>query len=128
MNTKELGNLGERIACEYLVEKGYTILGRNYRINFGEIDIIARKKWGLFSKNNKTIHFVEVKTLNAASVFNPEEHVDFKKQNKYRRLIEIWLQQNKFSQNYPCQMDIVAVTTNGGKQKVDFFENILTGK
>ena len=30
MDTKELGNTGERIACEYLVKKGFKILGKNY--------------------------------------------------------------------------------------------------
>ena len=63
MNTKELGDLGEKLACEYLVKNEYKILGRNYRINFGEIDIIAQKNQKLLGKNDKTIHFVEVKTL-----------------------------------------------------------------
>ena len=44
MTTKELGALGERIACEYLVKKGFKILGKNYSIKFGEIDIIACQK------------------------------------------------------------------------------------
>ena len=47
MDTKELGNLGEDLACEYLVNNGYAILGRNYRISFGEIDIVAKKGWKL---------------------------------------------------------------------------------
>ena len=88
MDTKELGNFGEKLACEYLVKKGYKILGKNYRISFGEIDIIAKKKLALLNKifqilnfaseqnlfnrvkkllklfsNDKTIHFVEVKSL-----------------------------------------------------------------
>lgn len=44
MHSKDLGELGEKIACEYLVEKGFNILGKNWRISFGEIDIIAKKK------------------------------------------------------------------------------------
>ena len=126
-NTKELGDLGEKLACEYLVKKGYKILGRNHRISFGEIDIIAKKKWRLFGKNDKTIHFVEVKTLSGAENFNPEEHVNYKKQNKYRKLVEIWLEKNKLTQDYPCQVDVVAVTINGDNKKVDFFENIISG-
>ncbi len=79
MGTKELGNLGEELACEYLVKNGYKIIGRNYRINFGEIDVIVKKR-GFFA--NKTIHFVEVKTLSGSNGFNPEEHVNYKKQNR----------------------------------------------
>ena len=63
-NTKLLGDEGEKLACEYLVKNGYKILGRNYRINFGEIYIIAKKR-GWFA--DKTIHFVEVKTVSRES-------------------------------------------------------------
>lgn len=122
MDTKELGNLGEKLACEYLVKNGYKIIGRNYRIRFGEIDIIAKKRFKLFGKNDKTIHFVEVKALRQAQGdFFPEEKVDYKKQNKYKRLVEIWLEKSKFPQNYPCQIDIIAISGD----KIDYFENIV---
>ncbi|MBI5306057.1 YraN family protein [Candidatus Wolfebacteria bacterium] len=52
----ELGQLGENIACEYLVEKNYKIIERNYRQKWGEIDIIAKVP-------DKTLVFVEVKTV-----------------------------------------------------------------
>ncbi len=124
MSTRDLGNLGEDLACEYLVNNRYKILERNCVLFCGEIDIIARKNWGLLT--DKTIHFVEVKTLRRqTSQFFPEQKVDYKKQNKYRRLAEIWLEKNKFSQNYPCQVDIIAVLINNGEQKIDFFENII---
>ena len=113
------------MACEYLVENGYKILGRNYRISFGEIDIIAKKS-GLFS--DKTIHFVEVKSSeNFAGDFFPEQRVDYKKKNKYKKLAEIWLEKNKYPQNYPCQVDIISVLINGGNPRIDFFENIVSG-
>ena len=124
MDTKELGKLGEDLACGYLVGKGYKILGRNCRINFGEIDIIAKKS-GLFK--DKTIHFVEVKTLSHAGNFFPEQRVDYKKQNKYKKLVEVWMDKNKFSRSYPCQVDIIAVTMGGEKPKIDYFENIVNG-
>lgn len=86
MNNQELGQLGERLTCEYLVNNGYNILGINHRITFGEIDIIARKKWRLFRKNDKTIHFVEVKTILGEKDFYPEDRVNDKKQKKLRQL------------------------------------------
>jgi putative endonuclease len=33
--------LGEEAACRYLKNKGYSILERNFRKSYGEIDIIA---------------------------------------------------------------------------------------
>jgi len=38
----ELGQLGENLACEYLVKKGYKIIGRNFRQKWGELDIISK--------------------------------------------------------------------------------------
>ncbi len=126
MSTKETGDLGEGIACEYLVKNGYKILGKNNRINFGEIDIIAKK--------GKTIHFVEVKTLQGfhpehAEGFFPEEHVDYKKQRKLKGLAEIWLEKQKMPQDVPYQIDIAAVSPDNttGEPKIDFFENVVEG-
>src|SRR3989344_6844588 len=51
---KEVGNLGESVACEYLKRRGFSILDRNYVKKTGELDIIAEREG--------TLHFVEVKT------------------------------------------------------------------
>lgn len=40
----EFGKEGERIAIDYLVDKGYEIVEQNYRFLKAEVDIIARKK------------------------------------------------------------------------------------
>ena len=40
---KEVGRIGEQVACSFLVRKGYTIIDRNYRKPWGEIDVIAEK-------------------------------------------------------------------------------------
>ena len=54
MTTKEIGDFGEKAAEDYLVEMDYLILERNYRLKFGEIDIIAAKDGGLvFVKDEK---------------------------------------------------------------------------
>lgn len=128
--SKLVGNKGENLACEYLVEKGFVILGRNYEIPFGEIDIICRKRWELLkfltSKNDKTIHFVEVKTsfLSGDSFF-PENRVNYSKQHKLRRLAEIWLSKNSLPYNTPHQIDIIAVSLNP-KPEIKFFENVIS--
>ena len=36
------GRLGEQLTAEYLEEKGYEIVERNFKCRFGEIDIIAQ--------------------------------------------------------------------------------------
>lgn len=53
--SKEVGNLGESVACEYLKRHGFKIRDRNITKKTGELDIIAEKE--------NTLHFVEVKTV-----------------------------------------------------------------
>jgi len=130
MTTRELGNLGEKLACEYLVKKGFNILGKNDRIKFGEIDIIARKKWQfwpLFSRPERPIHFVEVKTIIGSEGFFPEDHVNYKKQRKLRQLAQIWLQKNKFSYNAPYQIDIIGIVVDESSRnaKLHYFGNVV---
>ena len=130
MDTRELGQLGERLACEYLVDNGYNILGKNWRIKLGEIDIIAQKKspfWRFFLRNNNPVCFVEVKTIVNNRNFFPEEKVDFRKQRKLKQLAEIWLVKNKFAQDYPYQIDIAGILVNTTTQKatVHYFSNTV---
>jgi putative endonuclease len=67
----ELGKLGEELAGDYLAEKGYSILHRNWRYGRYEIDIIAMK--------GAVLHFVEVKTRDSNVYGFPEENVTPKK-------------------------------------------------
>ncbi|HIU63502.1 MAG TPA: YraN family protein [Candidatus Avacidaminococcus intestinavium] len=61
------GRWGEDKASDYLARKGYTILARNYRCHYGEIDIIGLK--------NQEISFVEVKSRKSLTYGRPIEAV-----------------------------------------------------
>lgn len=55
--SKEIGNVGEDVACRYLEAQGFRILHRNLRIGHLETDIVC--------ENDEYILFVEVKTRRA---------------------------------------------------------------
>ena len=74
MNRGEIGAAGEEFAARYLVEKGYTLLERNYRGPQGEVDIIARE--------GEYLVFVEVRTRGRGSLLVPAETVDRRKQRR----------------------------------------------
>ena len=38
---RDLGALGEQLASEHLERRGFTIVERNYRTRWGELDVIA---------------------------------------------------------------------------------------
>ena len=54
MNTRESGNIGEDIACDYLEKNGYRIIARNYYAEHCEVDIIC--------EDDKYLIFTEVKS------------------------------------------------------------------
>ena len=69
---KQIGDFGEEFAAAYLAEHHYTILERNYRTPYGELDIIA--------KDGDTVVFVEVKTRSTARFGTGFESITPKKQ------------------------------------------------
>jgi len=58
-----IGDLGEGVTCNYLKNRGFKIIKRNYLKKWGELDIVAVQK-GKF-------HFIEVKTI-SRKIFNFE--------------------------------------------------------
>jgi len=65
------GKKGEDMAVDYLLQRDFTILHRNWRWSRYEIDVIALK--------DQVIHFVEVKTRRSLAFGYPEESVSKKK-------------------------------------------------
>jgi len=101
-----LGDRGEGAACEFLKEKGYEILERNYRCKIGEIDVIGRRK--------ERLAFIEVKTRTSGQFGTPQEAVDLKKQEKIFRLAQWYLKEKKF-EGAPIAFDVVAVLWEEGR-------------
>ena len=126
MNDKKIGNLGEEVACRFLKGKGYKILERNFTkelsaLNKGEVDIIAKK--------DGIICFIEVKaSADSGRGFFPEDRVDFKKQQKLKKLSQIWLAEKKIPFDSPWQIDVIAVNINisDKKAKVRHLENAVS--
>src|SRR4051794_11761867 len=83
------GELGERIAEEHLTHRGYTIVARNFRTRYGEIDLIAR--------DSDALVFCEVKTRVAGSRHGPDGPLDAigaRKRNRVRMMAGQWLAEN----------------------------------
>ena len=80
------GTGGEILAVNFLKKKKYKILETNFSNHVGEIDIIAEK--------DGVIVFVEVKRRQTLQFGRPIEAVDTRKQNKIRKVAEIYLMLN----------------------------------
>ena len=101
---------GENLAANWLREKGYEIMHRNWRHSHYEIDIIALK--------NKMLHFIEVKCRNASPYGFPEDSVTKKKFNHLKRAADEFLFKNPGHRW--IQYDILAITLHKNKEP-EFF-------
>jgi putative endonuclease len=100
---RETGAGGEQRAVEYLKQRGYTIIERNWRSPHGELDIVASSKQELV--------FVEVRTLETANYGFPEESVGRDKQRKLAQLAAAYLQQCQHEGDW--RIDVIAIDRDG---------------
>lgn len=96
----ETGKSGENIAADYLEQKGFRIVERNYRAGRGEIDLIA---W----VNDDLLVFIEVKTRSSDQFGGPEGAVTAKKQDLLARTAGIYME--SIGYEWAIRFDIVAV-------------------
>ena len=122
------GVLGEDIASKFLKKKGFTIVSRNYRKFFGEIDIIAKK--------GSRIYFFEVKAVSrdlsglksglSHETYRAEDNLHPWKIKKLVKTINYYLLENKIKEG-EWQLDAITVLLDkiNKKAKVERIENIV---
>lgn len=116
---QNIGNFGENIAAKYLTKNGFSVISRNFRSRYGEIDLIAKK-------SNK-ICFIEVKTRVGNAKGQPYESYRYFKSRSFKRAVQFYLLQNNFK-DYKLSLDLISIVLNEKEEviKLDYFENIDT--
>lgn len=100
---RALGRYGEDTAAEYLAERGYQVLARNWRCGReGELDIVA------ISPHRDCVVVVEVKTRRTVAFGSPLEAVTWSKAQRLRRLAGAWCAQHSPSVPY-VRIDVIGV-------------------
>ena len=119
-NKSEVGKLGEDLACEFLIKKGYEILKRNYWKPWGELDIIAKDPEGV-------LVFIEVKAMRRLAVntdLHPEDNLTSAKLVKLKRVAALFAGSNEtlIDPDRGYRIDLVAVCFN--PERFFHYENI----
>lgn len=109
----KLGNIGEELAEAHLVEKGYTILERNYTFQKAEVDIIAQIE--------QTLVVVEVKTRSTADFGNPQDFLKPKQIQRLVKAIDYYVIENNL--DVEVRFDIVAIVKDGNKIQLEHLED-----
>ena len=103
----DVGREGEALAANFLQQKGYEIVDRNWRYGPKEIDIVAR--------DGETMVFVEVKTRSTLAFELPQEAVTKKKMKNLVEATDAYMLQ--YNIELEGRFDIVGVL-NGNPPKV----------
>ena len=106
MNSRNIGNIAEEKACEYLQKLGYKIVERNFYCKGGEIDIIAHK--------DEVFHFIEVKS---GKNFEPVFNITPSKLKKVIKCTHFYLKKNMIKSAFCIDAIIV-------KEDIEFIKNI----
>ncbi len=118
MKRRETGNLGEKLAAEFLQKRGYRIVQSNYRCPEGEVDIVARYK--------NCLVFVEVRTKRSREFGSPEESITPAKMDKLRRVAAHYRQAHD---DIPAswRIDVVAIELDRQNQprRIEHIENAI---
>ena len=111
------GVLGEEIAANFLISRGYRILERNFRCKGGELDIIAH------DPGDKSLTFIEVKTRRGLSYGVPQLAVTPFKQRQISKAALTWLSKNRLHDTN-ARFDVIAILLDaGGLHKVEHILN-----
>jgi putative endonuclease len=99
-STTTIGRQGEDLAVDWLRAHGYTLVARNYRRRFGEVDVIARQ--------GEYLVFIEVKTRSSSRFGSPFDAVTLRKQQQLSRIAKDYLVRNKIMDT-PCRFDVLSI-------------------
>ncbi|MGD2058456.1 MAG: YraN family protein [Anaerolineales bacterium] len=118
MKKPGIGAWGEEQAVRYLVQNGYRVLARNYRIWEGELDIIAQK--------GETIIFVEVKTRTSNKFGTPEDSLHIRKQRRLLRAGIQFLEEHALQDEY-FQFDLIAIECSPNRiiERLTHYEDVI---
>jgi putative endonuclease len=95
------GRRGEKLAAAHLERAGYRIVGRNVRLQRGELDLVAL--------DGTTLCFVEVRLRSGAGYGTAEESVDARKRRRLVRLARELLATRRLPPHVALRFDVVAI-------------------
>lgn len=113
-STSKLGLEGEERAVEYLKDKGYEIVCRNYRYGKGEIDIIAH--------DGDELVFIEVKTRSNEAFGHPVYALTQSKQKQIIRIAKSYLHERDITDKI-VRFDVITIEHEGGREVLEHIKD-----
>lgn len=109
----DLGKKGEKLAVDFLVKNGYTILEKNFRYQKAEVDIIVQK--------GNLVAAVEVKTRSTPEFGNPQDFVKPKQIQQLVKAMDHYISEKDL--DVEMRFDIVAIIQNKAGTRIEHLED-----
>jgi putative endonuclease len=111
---KATGELGEQLAAEFLLAKGWEICNRNWKCPPWEIDLVVQKQGMMI--------FAEVKTMEFSYVLSPTQKINRTKFRALMRGAEAYLRQHDFEGE--IRFDLIYVLLRAHPPEIIHYEDI----
>jgi putative endonuclease len=114
----QLGRQGENIIDRALREYHYTIITRNWRCEFGEVDLVA--------KRNGEWYFVEVRTRRGSKSISPEQGFTTRKRETMEKVARKYIGHHASDEDSVWHLSFAAVIVNpsGSIDRITFYPDL----
>jgi putative endonuclease len=120
LSRQTVGHLGERLAEKHLIDQGARLLHRNYRVDYGEIDL-------LFEDGDELVA-VEVKTRDVEDFVHPEEAIRWSQLRRIVRAMTTYaIDNNYFQRSWRIDVVLIVIERDGSVQRFEHLRSVYPG-
>ena len=107
---QDIGRAGERVAEDWLVARGWTVLARRFRSGHRDLDLVV--------KQGGQVAFVEVKARRKDAFGGPVEAVGWRKRRELARSASVWIDRHGQAGD-AYRFDVIGVLLTGDGARVE---------
>ena len=115
LTSLQVGHQAESLACDYLQQRGLTLLTRNYLAPCGELDLIMQ--------DHDHMVFVEVRFRRNHRYGSGADSVTAAKQDKLIKTALYYLQQHPKRAKHPVRFDVISISAAEGQMDVEWIKD-----
>ncbi len=112
--TTSIGTTAEDTAIDFLKLKGLSLIDRNFKPKYGEIDLIMN--------DGQCTVFVEVRYRKSKNFLTPLESIDHNKVNRIIKCSKFYIQKLK-SNDETFRFDIITINGSLDSPEIDWYQN-----
>jgi putative endonuclease len=117
VSKSSIGRKGEDQAVQFLIDKGFQIIERNFRSSFGEIDIICL--------DNDILIFIEVKAWSSFGLEQLERGINNRKQKRIIETAKYFLSIHRKYMSMVVRFDVIFIGAEGITHYISAFTEDL---